>query len=302
MGKKKLFTQRDCTRYPGNEFSDMPSIDYGTIKSEWLNSGNKNRIDWDKVKEICDKYGFGCTYINSTFGGDDAEFVVYLKTNINVDEYNKAVEGLRSYTQEARDKYIELCKPYDYVYHQLHKCVHELDNQTYLMFECGWHGNCGQFGSNDVRKQSYSGGDHLMSWKTITDIWSPLIHDTNYRLSKGIYALMSTHFIKPELQDSPVLDDAMEQTLLDLTRNLLSDEFVADYEHGKRQCDNEPYKALVVRYKRGNDYCCMLRFSRDWMGRYSLYSARPLCGESTSIMDWKNPAKDIRYALGKCAK
>ena len=299
---EKKFIQRDCTRYVNNEFSNMPSIDYGTLKSEWLNARTKSRIDWTKVKEICDKYGFGCTYINSTFGGDDAEFVVYLKTNINVDEYHEMLKNMRTMDDEYSKKYVELRKRYTTTLLEIHKCVHELDEQTYLMFDCGWAGNCGFLGNDDVRANSYSGGRGFLSWNTIIDRWSPRINDTTRKLSKGIYILMSTHFVKPELEDSPELDDTMEQNLLDIVKGLLSDKYVANYETGKRQYDKEPYKALIIRYKDGNDYCCMMCFSRDWMGRYSLYSARPLCGESEWVMDWQNPANDIRRALGSCAK
>jgi hypothetical protein len=169
------------------------------------------------------------------------------------------------------------------------------------MFDCGWSGNCGVFGSNDVKRKTYNFGDNIYGWKAITNTWSPLIHDTNYRLSKGVYVLMSTRYIKPEKQNSPELDETMEQTLLDAVRNELSEEYTAKYEVGKRQYDKEPFKALIVRYKDG-DYCCMVNFSRDWLGRYSIYTARPLCGESHWIMDWENPAEDIRTALGRCAK
>jgi hypothetical protein len=109
---------------------------------------------------------------------------------------------------------------------------------------------------------------------------------------------MSTHFVKPELEDSPELDDTMEQNLLDIVNGLLSDKYVANYETGKRQYDKEPYKALIIRYKDGNDYCCMMCFSRDWLGRYRITSAKPLCGESNWVMDWENPKDDIVSALG----
>ena len=114
--------------------------------------------------------------------------------------------------------------------------------------------------------------------------------------------MIETDYIKPQKQNSPELAD-FEPKLLEIARGLLSDEFVADYESGKRQCDTdtEGYRALVVRYKKTNEYCCMIRFSRDWMGRYNIWRARPLCGESSWVMDWKNPKSDIVDALGDCS-
>ena len=298
----KKFLQREESRYNGNEFDNMPSIDYGTLKSDGLNSRNKSRVDMDKAREICAKYGFKCTYINSTFGGDGAEFIVYLKTDIDVNEYDKLRKAyLNGNDREVAEKFWTFRRRYEQTFLNLHECMHELDEQTYLMFECGWHGNCGLFGSNDVRKKTYRGGDGLVNWNSITDWWSPLIHDTTRQLSKGIYVLASTRYIKPLMEDSPKLEE-MEETLLNLTKELLSNKFVAAFENGKRQCDNDSYNALVVRYKDNNEYCCMIRFFRDWMGRYTIYTARPLCGQTDWVMDWKNPKDDILSALGSCAK
>ena len=276
----------------------MPSVDYGTIISERLCSRNKNRVDMDKAREICSRYGFKCTYINSTFGGDGADFVVYLKTDINVDEYSRMS---KSATNEDRKKYWDMVNTYNDTFLKLHNCLHELDEQTYLMFECGWHGNCGLFGSSDVYRQTYCGGDMIMGWNSIINNWSPCIYDTARQLSKGVYVLASTYYVKPFMEDSPNLED-MEDTLIGIVKGLLSSEFVAEFENGKRQYDNEPYKALVVRYKRDREYCCMIRLFRDWLGRYKIYTARPLCGERSWVMDWKNPKDDLTSALGSCAR
>jgi hypothetical protein len=256
----------------------------------------------DLAKSICAKYGFGCTYINSTFGGDDAVFVVYLKTKVNADEYKALRKAYDRNNRESMERFWAVGEGYENTYLEMHKCVNELDEQTALMFDYGWHGNCGLFGSHDVKRQSYSGGDSLTSWESILDRWNSSIHDTLSRLSKGVYVMMYTHYIKPEAEDSPILDDTMEQALLDAVRKELSDKYVANYEMGKRQYDKESYKALIVRYKDGNDYSCMIRFSRDWIGRYIIYSAAPLCGESNWVMDWKNPINDIREALGRRVK
>lgn len=300
---EKKFIQREETHYENNEFSNMPSIDYGTLKSERLNAKRKSRVDFEKAEKICAKYGFKCTYIDSTFGGDDAEFVIYLKTDIPADYYAELVKNLGKNDKENDKKFLDAYERYKPTFLKLHDCIHELDEQTYLMFECGWVGNCGMFGSNDVYKQSYCGASSIKSWASITNCWSPSIYNTLSRLSKGVYVMASTNYLKPVCEDSPALVD-MEQTLLDLTRSLISGKYVANFECGKRQCDGkeEPYKALVIRYKDNNEYCSMMRFSRDWMGRYKILSASPLCGQSSWVMDWKNPKDDILSAIGKCRK
>lgn len=299
---RKKFIQREETRYANNEFDNMPSIDYGAKLSDYLCAKNKNRVDMDKAKEICAKYGFGCTYINSTFGGDDADFVVYFKTRIDADYHQRLMDSAygkdnnRSDAQKLRD----IWNGHKDIYLKLHECVHELDEQTCLMFDCGWAGNCGLFGSDDVKRKSYNFGDIIYGWKAITDTWSPLIHDIKFRLTKGVYVLMSTRHIKSEIQDTPELDDNIEQYLLGLVKKYLSKDYTAGFEVGKRQYDNKPYKALVIRYKSGG-YCKMITFSRDWTGRYNIKTSRPLCGESQWRMDWENPKDDIVSALGDCS-
>jgi len=299
---EKKYIQREETRYQNNEFANMPSVDYGTWRSDRLCAKNKNRIDFLLAKEICAKYGFGCTYINSTFGGDDADFFVYFKLDIDADMYDELLDkAYKENNRESQKKCWAIWNQYADTYAKMHKCMHELDEQTALMFECGWSGNCGTFGSDDITRQTYLGCNSISSWKDILRGWHPSIHDTKRQLTKGTYIIAHTYYIKPEKQNSPELDETMEQTLLNAVRNELSEEYTAKYEVGKRQSDNESYKALIVRYKDG-DYCCMVNFSRDWLGRYTIYTARPLCGESSWIMDWQNPTEDIRCALGRCAK
>ena len=295
---EKKFIQRKETRYQNNEFANMPSVDYGTLRSDDLCAKNKSRIDMDKAKEICTKYGFGCTYINSTFGGDDADFVVYFKMPINTDEYEKLRnKAYRDNDKESQEKCWAIRNQYSDIYAKMHKCMHELDEQTYLMFECGWSGNCGLFGSDDVYRKTYLGCNSISSWEDILRHWHPSIHDTRYRMAKGVYIYAYTRYLKPEKQNSPELDEKMENKLLEEVKKYLSKGYTAGYEVGKRQYDDKPYKALVIRYKDGS-YCSMMCFSRDWLGRYRITSAKPLCGESNWVMDWENPKDDIVSALG----
>ena len=301
MIMEKKFIQREETRYANNEFDNMPSIDYGTWCTNRLCAKNKNRIDFQLAKEICAKYGLNCTYINSTFGGDDADFIVYYKTNIDADYYQKLRDSAygKDNNRDAALKFFDIKNGFKDVFINMHKCMHELDEQTNLVFKCGWSGNCGIFGSDDVRRISYGGGDYLMAWKTVLGCWDSCIYDTRYQLSKGVYIIANTKYIKPEKENSPELDE-FENTLLDLVKKYLKSDYTAEFEVGKRQVDNDSYKALVVRYKNG-EYCCMIRFSRDWLGRYNIWRARPLCGESSWVMDWKNPKSDIVDALGDCS-
>jgi hypothetical protein len=70
---------------------------------------------------------------------------------------------------------------------------------TELEFDTGWSGNVGVFGSSDVYRTSYSGGDYLYDWYSITNNrWSPLIHDTNYKLRKGVYFIIECNYLKKE--------------------------------------------------------------------------------------------------------
>ena len=302
MIMEKNFIQREETRSLNNEFANMPSIDYGTWRSDEICAKNKNRVDFQLVEKICAKYGFGCTYINSTFGGDDANFLVYFKLNIDPDKYEKLRDkAYRENDRESQEKCWAMRNQYADIYIKMHECVHELDEQTALMFECGWAGNCGIFGSDNISRKTYLGCNSISSWEDILRHWYPSIHDTRYRMTKGVYIYAYTRYFKAEKQNSPELDETMEQTLLDAVRNELSEEYTAKYEVGKRQYDKESYKALVIRY-RHDEYCSMIRFSRDWLGRYSIYTAMPLCGESSWIMDWENPREDIRTELGRCAK
>ena len=295
----KKYIQSEETRYANNEYESMPSLDF-SFRHNGLTKENMNRVDWNMVEEICKKYGFGYKIFKSTYCSR-VECVIYLKTDISVEQYNELNKAYDN-SREDKERYWAMCHSYDDTFRKLHDCVHELDEQTDLMFECGWSGNCGLFGSDDVRRKSYSFGSHLSTWSYITDRYNHYCYSTPCFFSKGIYVMIETDYIKPQKQNSPELAD-FEPKLLEIARGLLSDEFVADFECGKRQCDTdtEGYRALVVRYKKTNEYCCMIRFFRDNMGKYTIYHAKPLCGESDWEMDWQNPTEDLKYALGSCA-
>ena len=199
-----MHIQRTETRYENNEYANMPSADYCTADAPRLCKRNQSRIDFNKVGEICKKYGFKYTLINSTFGGDRVDLVVYLKTNEDVVLFDKKYDDLTADEKQLR---CNLSKSYGETYRKLHDCIHELDEQTDLLFRCGWCGNCGLFSSNDVKRMTYSFADGLHSWKSIIDNWSPLIHDTTSKLSKGVYIYATSSQLKPQPQDSPLMED-----------------------------------------------------------------------------------------------
>ena len=186
--------QKEVTRYYNNEYHNMPSIDFRVENKTSMLTTNKNLIDWVKVKEICDKYGFGFTTIDNTFcrymDGFMIDFVLYKKLDIDYKEYDE-LEKNKNY-----EKIWELKHKYEPIMLKLHDCAHELDEETDLIFRTINNGNCGLFGSNDVARKIYNGGDYLYSWKAIIDKWHPSIHDTNSKLAKGVYLFIRSSEIK----------------------------------------------------------------------------------------------------------
>lgn len=184
------------TKTYGNEYQNMPSIDFGYAENHRdLITENQNDVDWDIVKSICEKHGFGFTIINGTFGkqlvgdklGYSSEVVIYKKLDLDPNKYDE-LEKNKDY-----DKIWELKGKYEPLMVKLHDCIHELDEETDLLFQTGWAGNYGLFSGYDY---SYSFGNLIYSWRYITDKWSPLINDTNSKLSKGVYIFMTSRWIK----------------------------------------------------------------------------------------------------------
>lgn len=291
-----MHIQREETRYENNEYANMPSVDYSTVSAPDLTTKTESRLDLAVIKEICDKYGFNYTFIYSTFCGNGSVFIVYHKTTLDVAEYENYSKNWGKLTQAQKETYWAIEHRYDDMYRRLHDCMHELDERTDLFFECNWVGNVGIFGSHDVKRQTYRGASDLYGWKDILNRWSPLIHDTNSKLSKGIYVMGYTRHLKPQPQNSPALAE-YEPTLLKMVRDLIGDKYTANFEEGKRNCDTTSYRALVVRRKRDNDYCGMMIIVRDFIGRYHIRCAAPLCGETYWEMDWENPSEDLERAL-----
>lgn len=285
--------QREETRYANNEFENMPSLDYCNGDAPNLTPKSESRLDLAVIKEICDKYGFKYTFIHKTFGNKGSEFFVYLKTNEDVALFDKNFKDLTDDEKRLRWK---ITDSYNDTYRKLHDCLHELDEQTDLLFRCGWCGRCGLFGSRDVYRKTYESADGLHSWHSIISKWSPLTHDTTSKFSKGVYIYATTLYLKPQPQNSPLMED-FEPIILEKVKELLGKKYKYSFECGKRGYDTTSYKALVVRYAKNNEYCGMLRFTRDNVGRYFITAAAPLCGETYWKMDWENPTEDLKMAL-----
>lgn len=195
------YNQNEESQYYGNEYKNMPSLDFRELsKQRYLITANQNEVDWNVVKSICEKHGFGYTIINGTFCkrqsgnliGYDSEFVAYKKLDIGTEEYDRLDK------EGDYDNIRELTSKYEPLMMKLHDCIHELDEETDLVFKTVLQGNYGLFSKYDY---SYSDGDLLYSWRYIIDIWHPSIFDTSSKLSKGVYVFMTSRWIKTQPKD-----------------------------------------------------------------------------------------------------
>ena len=190
------YNQKKETKYFNNEFENMPSIDFRCLyNNECLDTQTKKEIEWDVIDEICKKHGFSYTLINSTFGLNskgnfDVTCLIYKKIDLSHEQYAEWIKFNEwGKIHEEQRKYTE-------TYKKLHECIHELDEETELVFDTAYAGNYGLFGSNDVRRKTYSPIDFITDWNTIVDRFSPLIHDTEKKLTKGVYIMTTTSHLK----------------------------------------------------------------------------------------------------------
>lgn len=264
------YNQLESSKYENNEYSNMPSIDYGCSSYHIRGCNYKKDCDWDKVKEICDKYGFSYKFICSTFGGDDMAVVIYKKTNLVEDEYTRLRDG------EDRKAFRELIRSFDNTFYTLHDCIHELDEETNLRFECGWGGNVGLFGSHDVSRKVYNFADWLHTYKDLANRFSPTINDTARKFGKGVYAYVVCSYFKIDEED--MFPDFTTEMALNVMREYKPN-LKFEVRNGSRACDGGvTYEAIVV--------------SSDKVGQYGSFTINkeehdivfmsvrvPLCGE-----------------------
>ena len=178
--------------YENNEYNNMPSIGLRSNR-ERLTTKSVKQVDWDKVKEIVNKYGFKYCLISDTFcsygeyGVFRTNFVVYYQLPITNDWFEEN-KGTEVFWEKNREFYP--------IYKKLHDCVHELDEETELYFNCSWSGNVGPFASDDVERQTYSFGDRVTTWKELINEFPPTIYNINSQMKKGVYAEMCSKFLK----------------------------------------------------------------------------------------------------------
>ena len=258
------FTQR-TNKYHNNEFDNMPSIDYYD-SSYRLGHFNKETIDWDEVGRIVKSFGLEYVLISRTFSDSFIDVVVYHKI-------------------EDGDDLPAYC-------HLLHNCIHELDLKTNLYWRTSWNGNVGIFGSNDVKRQTYSFGDRIWKWKNILNNWESSIHDTKRVLKEGDYLLMDTSYGK--IKHDNVFTDFNIVETIEYIRSIAPSHKVA-LENGKRLYDKYSFDAVVIRNS-NDQYCGLLKFDKDVNDVVNVIYATPLCGESEVMLrksDWKEQVKNM---------
>ena len=260
-----MFTQK-TNLYHNNEYANMPSIDYYDSHYR-LGHFNKETIDWDCVGKIVKRCGLEYALISRTFSDAFIEVVVYHKIKDGDD-----LEG-----------YCTL----------LHHCIHELDMETNLYWRTSWNGNVGIFGSHDVKRQTYSFGDRIWSWKNILNSWEPSIHDTKRVMKEGDYLLMSTAYgkIKEEyvFTDFDVDDMVKYMTSIAPKYNIYK-------TVGKTNAEKYPYEAVVVDYE-DHSYCGLFQFTKDVHDVVVVKVSQPLCGQYDFKLIKDNYEKQLKDAL-----
>ena len=279
---KTLFSQREETRYDGNMYEDMPSIDYGR-DSVGLYRENMQLVDWQEVKRICEDYEMKYAVLHGTYG-NESKVIIYERLNISADEYKRLYkardfEGLHKLVREAHPHYLGL-----------QDCLHELDLNTNLYFRTSWPGNCGLFGRSDVRSQVYEYPDRVMSWEEMVDHYHHYCYDTSSRPPKGVYLLHETSMAK--MDTSYRYDDFTLESALQVARELFP-KLGISIQTGRRQCEgNIPcYEAIVV------DGYGSLTFGKSDHGIVTLCCRTPLAGEHGYKVKSDTLREDIKSAI-----
>ena len=279
---KTLFSQREETRYDGNYFEDMPSIDYSS-DSVGLYRENMQLVDWQEVERICEDYELKYAVLHGTYG-NESKVIIYERLNISADEYNRLYkarnfEGLRQLVRNAHPHYLGL-----------QDCLNELDLNTNLYFRTSWPGNCGLFGRNDVRSMVYEYPDRVMSWEEMVDHYHHYCYDTSSRPPKGVYLLHETSMAK--MDTSYRYDDFTLDAALYVARELFP-KLGISIQTGRRQCEsNIPcYEAIVV------DGYGSLTFSKSCNGVVTMSCRVPLAGEHGYKVKRDTLRDDIKSAI-----
>ena len=275
------------------EFEQMPSRQHCTATDTIrLSRANLNRVDLNKVKAICDKYGFGYSLVHKTFGGDGVEFILYYKTDLNESEFNAKYEEMRA--KRDYSLYREWCDNYIHKMLAMHRCVNELDIATDLFFEVSWSGNVGIFGSHDVRYLTYSNQcTSLRSWKELNERYS-LIYD--FRMPRGVFLTITTYHLKPDL--SQCLFDFTIEDAFKVAKELYpSKANQMAIVTGKRACDtnSDPYQAILI--GKGIDQMGSLTIWKTKIGAVHLGIRAVLGGETSRALHPARYREQIKDAL-----
>ena len=266
------------------EFATMPSHQHCSIcDTERLSRANLNRLDLNKVKAICDKYGFGYSLVHKTFGSDGVEFVLYYKTDLNESEFNAKREEMKA--KRDWSLYREWCDRYVDKMLAMHRCVNELDIETDLYFEASWSGNVGVFGSHNVCYLTYSSScTSLRSWKELNEHYS-LIYD--FRMPRGVFLTLTTYYLKPDLSKC-MFDFTIEDAFKVAKELYPSKANQLEIVTGKRACDtnSDPYQAILV--GKGLNQVGSLTIGKSGAGVVHL-GIRAILGGETSTRP--NPAR-----------
>ena len=286
------YNQLDETKYKNNEYANMPSLDYRASAYDIYRENFDNGCDWDKVREICNKYGFKLEFIFPTFcKNSDITVVIYYKTDVNEDEY---IRLLKSNDIDDNRKAWEIIESFNKKYFDLHDCIHELDEETNLYFRCGWGGNCGLFGSEDVRRNVYSFASGLTTYKDLCRSLSPIIHDTAKRFDSGVYIMNRTACFK--IDESEMFPEFTNEMAIEVMKSHKPD---LNFEvcMGRRACDGpSEYEAIVVTDKKGRQYGSFT-FGRDYHDIIGMCYRSILCGETNTTISRDTYVKQIKRAL-----
>lgn len=267
------------------EFAKMPSKQFCTAcDTTRFSRENLNRVDFDKVKEICNKYGFDYSLVYSTFGGDDIEFILYYKTDISESEYKAMRDAkewalYREWNDNLTDKRLAM-----------HRCLNELDLATELYFEVSWSGNVGLFGSHNIGYMTYR-DTNLESYDELKEHYS-LIYD--FRMPRGVFLTIKTYHLKPDL--SKYLSDFTIEDAFKVATELYPNKPISIVK-GKRASDTnmDAYRAILV--GEGLNQVGSLTIWKSGGGIVQMGIRAVLGGETSTRLSATNYREQIKDAL-----
>lgn len=85
----------------------------------------------------------------------------------------------------------------------------------------------------------------------------------------------------------PPIEEMLQKVLQCFQKKLDTEQFSIQIEKGRLNLEYniEPYNCLIIRSVKTNDYVCSIVLGRNNLNEYTLTERRPLCGESSIILD-----------------